>query len=111
MEKGGRLGNCHVDWQLPRPIKSAYKGQVMDDAGHGNGNSAIALVARQFAPSRIERELLAQVFDLVCEGWQPAINSSTGRRMDDQLVAPSDREWSADGTGATLPQLAGRAAS
>ena len=83
----------------------------MDDAGHGNGNSAIALVVRQFAPSRIERQLLAQVFDLVCEEQQPAISSSTGRRMDHQLAAACDREWSADGSRATPLQLAGRDAS
>ena len=83
----------------------------MDDAGHGDRNSAIALVVRQFAPSRIERQLLAQVFDLVCEEQQPAISFSTGRRMDHQLAAPNGRERSADGSPATPLQLAGRAAS
>ncbi len=30
------------------------------------GDAMTAVVARQFAPSRLERELLAQVFELVC---------------------------------------------
>jgi hypothetical protein len=38
----------------------------MDGSLNCAGNAMAALVVRQFAPSRIERQLLAQVFDLVC---------------------------------------------
>lgn len=37
----------------------------MDDLRQSDGKAVIATVVRQFAPSRIERQLLAQVFDLV----------------------------------------------
>ena len=38
----------------------------MDGSIDITGNAATATVVRQFAPSRIERQLLAQVFQLVC---------------------------------------------
>ncbi len=38
----------------------------MDVSGNRAGNAMTATVVRQFTPSRIERELLAQVFELVC---------------------------------------------
>lgn len=40
----------------------------MDDAWQRDGNAATARIIRQFAPSRIERQLLAQVFELVSHG-------------------------------------------
>ena len=83
----------------------------MDDSRKGNRNAAIALVVRQFAPSRIERQLLAQVFDLVCQEQQPRISSSTGRCADHQLPIQSDHDWSLDGSPATPLHRAGRAAS
>jgi hypothetical protein len=39
----------------------------MDGSFNDAGNAMTALVVRQFTPSRIERRLLAQVFDLVCD--------------------------------------------
>ena len=39
----------------------------MDVSSSDAGNAMAALVVRQFTPSRIERQLLAQVFDLVCD--------------------------------------------
>lgn len=38
----------------------------MDDCFNRAGSAVTAAVVRQFTPSRIERELLAQVFELVC---------------------------------------------
>ena len=37
----------------------------MDDSWNNAGHAKTAMVARQFTPSRIERLLLAQVFELV----------------------------------------------
>jgi hypothetical protein len=37
----------------------------MDRRGKSAGSAAIALVVRQFSPSRIERQLLTQVFECV----------------------------------------------
>lgn len=39
----------------------------MDGSLNSAGNAMAAMVVRQFTPSRIERQLLAQVFDLVCD--------------------------------------------
>ena len=64
----------------------------MDDSGKGNRNRVIALVVRQFAPSRIERQSLAQVFDLVCHDQQNLTDSSTERHADHQSPAQRDRE-------------------
>ena len=48
----------------------------LNDAGH----AMAAMVVRQFTPSRIERQLLAQVFDLVCDQRCETDEShSTGR--------------------------------
>ena len=77
----------------------------MDDSGKDNRNRVIALVVRQFAPSRIERQLLAQVFDLVCHEQQNLTGSSTERHADHQSTAQRDRDLSME------PQLAGRATS
>ncbi len=38
----------------------------MDVSGNRAGSAVTATVIRQFTPSRIERELLAQAFELVC---------------------------------------------
>ena len=38
----------------------------MDRPLNNAGNALTAVVIRQFTPSRIERQLLAQVFELVC---------------------------------------------
>jgi hypothetical protein len=52
----------------------------MDVALNDAGNAVAALVVRQFTPCRIEHQLLAQVFDLVC-GQHGAVDESrsTGR--------------------------------
>jgi len=39
----------------------------MDVSLNAAGNAMAARVVRQFTPSRIERQLLARVFDLVCD--------------------------------------------
>jgi len=39
----------------------------MDGALKDAGNAMAAMVVRQFSPSRLECQLLAQVFDLVCD--------------------------------------------
>ena len=38
----------------------------MDGSFNHAGNAVTATVVRQFTPSRIERQLLAHVFELVC---------------------------------------------
>jgi hypothetical protein len=38
----------------------------MDDSFRSDGNDATAMLVRQFSPSRIEGELLAQAFELLC---------------------------------------------
>ena len=81
------------------------KEQVMDDSRKGGSKRVIALVVRQFAPSRIEQQLLAQVFDLVCYDRQKLTNSSTERQADHQPAGQIDRGWS------MAPQLAKRATS
>jgi hypothetical protein len=52
----------------------------MDVALNDAGNAVAALVVRQFTSCRIEHQLLAQVFDLVC-GQHGAVDESrsTGR--------------------------------
>ncbi len=77
----------------------------MDDSRKGNRNRAIALVVRHFSPSRIERQLLAQVFELVCHDRQSLTNSSIVRQAEQLSIAQSDRNLSIE------PQLAGRATS
>lgn len=47
----------------------------MDGPSSKAGNAPTAVVIRQFTPSRIERQLLAQVFELVC-GSQCELESS-----------------------------------
>ena len=59
----------------------------MDGSLNRAGNAMAALVVRQFTPSRIERQLLAQVFDLVC-GQQCAMNES---RSTGRSAAPTHR--------------------
>jgi len=48
-------------------MKSFSGSDVMDDSLRQAGNDAIAMVARGFEPVRIERQLLARAFDLVCK--------------------------------------------
>lgn len=49
----------------------------MDGSSVHAGNDRIAVVARQFVPSRLERQLLAQVFELTCRP-QSATEASQG---------------------------------
>lgn len=77
----------------------------MDDSSKGNRNRVIALVVRQFTPSRIERQLLAQVFDLVCHDQPNLTDSSTERHADHQSTVQRDRDWSME------LQLTGRTTS
>jgi hypothetical protein len=58
----------------------------MDDLRKSDSSRVIALVVRQFTPARIERQLLAQVFDLVCNDAQ-RVSSSPGERAADDHQA------------------------
>jgi hypothetical protein len=77
----------------------------MDGSMNDAGNAMAAVVVRQFTPSRIEHQLLAQVFDLVC-GQQYAVDEplSTGRSAD-----PTHRLG--DGGQAIVAHAAGRHAA
>ena len=59
----------------------------------GEGATAVAaMVARGFEPVRIERQLLARVFDLVCEIEKPASQSVAAipeRAIAEQQIAGS----------------------
>jgi hypothetical protein len=77
----------------------------MDVPMNGAGNAVAAHVVRQFAPSRVEKQLLAQVFDLVC-GQQCAVNASrsTGR-------GATPTHCVGDGGQAIVANLVGRRAA
>lgn len=57
----------------------------MDDSSKQAGNDAMAIVARSFEPARIERQLLAHVFDLVCEAER--LGSSSASSLGDCSIA------------------------
>jgi len=48
----------------------------MDRRGKSAGSAAIALVVRQFSPSRIERQLLTQVFECVVAGRRAVVGDA-----------------------------------
>lgn len=51
----------------------------MDRPFNRAGNAGTAAVVRQFAPSRMEKQLLAQAFDLVvCERIETSNSTSSG---------------------------------
>jgi hypothetical protein len=50
----------------------------MDGSSKHGGKAMTAMVVRQFTPSRIERQLLAQVFELVCGPRWKAEGSACG---------------------------------
>lgn len=65
------------------------------------GGGVTALVAREFAPSRIEHQLLAQVFELVCGPRgvgdesrlaEQSVSEAEDRGGDDP-VAPAAGRW------------------
>jgi hypothetical protein len=56
----------------------------MDDTRMHARNDATSLVARDFEPTRIERQLLARAFELLCE-IQPQPTAASPR--NDQLVS------------------------
>ena len=70
----------------------------MDGKGDPVGGAATVAVVRRFAPSRIERQLLVQAFELVC-GW----------RDGTPVTARTDREG--DGDARVASPLAGRQAA
>jgi hypothetical protein len=74
----------------------------MDVALNDAGNAVVALVVRQFTPSRIEKQLLAQVFDLIC-GHQCAVDES---RSTGKSAAPT--HCMGDGGQAIAANVAGR---
>lgn len=63
----------------------------MDSTALTTGGDAIAMVARDFEPVRIERQLLAHAFDLVCEiAKRPAEDKSkspTPRDIPDDIAS------------------------
>ncbi len=64
----------------------------MDGLQKQDGEGATAVVARGFEPVRIERQLLARVFDLVCEIEKRASQSVAGipeRPIAEQQIAVS----------------------
>ena len=64
---------------MDRPFKSA-------------GNAWTAAVVRQFAPSRMEKQLLAQVFELVvCERSKASAPSFSGRPTSELELADERR--------------------
>jgi len=67
----------------------------MDEARQGDGNARTAKVVRQFTPSRIERQLLAQVFDLVSRD-QANLTMVSAKRCEHHFSsAPCDRDEAA----------------
>jgi hypothetical protein len=80
----------------------------MDDARQGDGNAVTAKVVRQFVPSRIERQLLVQVFDLVSRD-QPKLTHVSAEWREHRLSAETcDRDDAADDSRAMSRRFAGR---
>lgn len=50
----------------------------MEDRSAAAGFDATALVVRQFTPSRLERQLLTQVFELVCNPRESSMGDDSG---------------------------------
>ncbi len=77
----------------------------MDGSLNDAGIAMAALVVRQFTPSRIEHQLLSQVFDLVC-GQQCAVDESCS---SGRSAVPTRRVG--DGGQAIVAHVAGRRAA
>lgn len=73
----------------------------MDGSRNHARNEVTAVVARKFEPTRIEHELLAQTFDLVCKGavvtQEVSTNSSTASQK--AMSAAGDRSAQANVAG------------
>jgi hypothetical protein len=83
----------------------------MDEARQRDGNAMTAKVVRQFTPSRIERQLLAQVFDLVSRD-QPNLTIVSAKRCEHHFSsALCDRDEAAADSGSMSRRRAGRAAA
>jgi hypothetical protein len=82
----------------------------MDDARQSKGQLVIAMVARQFAPSRIERQLLAQVFDMVSRDPQNLKQVFTDGSEPHLAAAVRDRAEAVDDPRATSRRRTGGAA-
>jgi len=63
----------------------------MDGLPKNASNVKTGLVVRQFAPSRIERQLLAQVFELVCGQPKDGDASRLERQIGAQTHAKGNR--------------------
>jgi hypothetical protein len=74
----------------------------MDGSLNDAGNAMAALVVRQFTPSRIEHQLLAQVFDLVYGQQCAAEESCSSGRIADPVHRLGD------GGQAIVTHVAGR---
>lgn len=58
----------------------------MDRQGKAAGSAAIALVVREFSPSRIERQLLTQVFECVVTRWWEGHTAGDTEESHDEPV-------------------------
>ena len=76
----------------------------MDGAFNRAGNAMTATVVRQFTRSRIERQLLAQVFELVCAPHWAVEESPLATQGDARTERVGDSEQ------ALQPHVAGRRA-
>jgi hypothetical protein len=83
----------------------------MDDVRRSDSNAVAARLIRQFVPSRIERQLLAQVFDLVSRGQASLSNVSAEWSEHCFSAAPRDVETAADDARALSRRYAGRGAA
>lgn len=67
----------------------------MEDRSAAAGFDATALVVRQFTPSRLERQLLTQVFELVCHPRESSTGDDSSPLFDSpfepQRIAPVER--------------------
>ena len=83
----------------------------MDVPRQGVSNAVIAMVVRQFTPSRIERQLLTQVFDLVSHDQRILKDVSSEWSEHHPSVPPPDHDEVTDESRALLQRLAGRSAA
>ena len=64
----------------------------MDESVNRAGNAVGAVVVRQFTPSRIESQLLAQVFELVCARQCDVEESRFTRHLADRIQRFGDSQ-------------------
>ncbi len=72
----------------------------MDGPRNHARNDVTAVVAREFEPTRIEHQLLAQTFDLVCKGVIDSQEASTNSAMTNHTTTSAARHLPAGVDGA-----------